>query len=68
MEGNPGPVSGQVGQFPPHALYGPQHEPPSNFEGAGGARVGSVVSSGQMPDALAHLLSAAEAASEEGKS
>ena len=34
---------------------------------AGAARTGSDMSSGQMPDALAHLLSAAEAASSERK-
>ena len=72
MEGGSGHLMSQPRQFSSHAMYGAEDDPasteddPAENVGAG-TRTGSDVSSGQMPDALAHLLSAAEAASSEGK-
>ena len=67
MEGPQGQLGGQPRPYPPPAMFSHEDEAAGHFDTAEGAKTGSDVSSGQVPDALAHLLSAAEAASSEGK-
>ena len=65
MEGTPGQPRRNLA---PNAMHDYLEEEGAHVTGAAGTtRTGSDVSSGQMPDALAQLLSAAEAASSEKK-
>jgi len=63
MEASAGPHGSLPRHLAPNAMFDHPGDDPDPTAGA--ARTGSDVSSGQMPDALAHLLSAAEAASSE---